>query len=226
MAAEKNNRVELWGPDTWMRVIAATLHTPPPAIHTTSYDLCGVKTLTRDFVIVDPASDDSMRTTLHGGGASGAIYRYLHIRGSHLTDAQRATYMKEGAVRAVYGPAGSTYDVIHTVGPMGDAYPDEREFLCWLTRVYESVLAAYSKMDTHKRLLLLPISSSIYAGPHAERMSMITACAVAKALQSSTHSVDVSQVVMNLFPESIAAEYEADLNLAFACLCGDSEGPE
>lgn len=148
-----------------------------------------------ETMIVDPCSARFVRDpSLHpgdAGGAAGAIYRFIGIdHDAGFPEDVVAAIAKEGDVAYHrYGYPTSKH-VLHCVGFDFRTYASRelgglalsREIATdVLTSVYEKLFALAAKMGK-KKLRLVPISSSIFAGELRSQMPQITADAILDAI--------------------------------------------
>jgi len=136
-----------------------------------------------DTAFVDPAGLPYIQSSPGGaGGASGQIYKFLGItHDPRFPDDVRAAITEP--LQAKFHAYGSRL-VIHVVGPnfqgrFNCTYDDALEEL---SQAYASSLAEFASCPA-RRLRMLPISSSIFAGSFQKDMPDLTAQALAMGFE-------------------------------------------
>jgi len=137
----------------------------------------------RHTAFVDPAGLPYIQSSPGGaGGASGVIYKFLGINHDPAfpDDVRQAIQEPLQAKFHAYGERL----VIHVVGPnfQGRYNCTHEEALEELAEAYASALAEFAACPA-RRLRLLPISSSIFAGPFQKDMPELTATALQQGFE-------------------------------------------
>ncbi|KEG12400.1 hypothetical protein DQ04_01741020 [Trypanosoma grayi] len=131
-------------------------------------------------VVVDAADLRHIFTTADGAsGASGAIYKWLGLRGQFPDELVRAISRVCDAKWFKYGDK----NVIHVIGPdFREGTWSEREAALELSRAYRNALHEFAISDGDV-LRMAPISTGVQAGPLYNQLPPITGSALAMAFE-------------------------------------------
>ena len=172
------------------------------------------------IIVVDPAGLDikNKEKLFQAGFASGEIYKWVKEvdtnRNTFPSDVQNNIINTGYAVYYEYAP---NRRIIHVVGPCADTsyenyykpeYAQETDFTNILTKAYTNVLDAFISISDYKSftLHLLPISGDAFAGPHKNKISIITFNILTKLLNNDKYKDKDINIRFCMFTQK---EYDA-----------------
>mmetsp|Transcript_8597 Transcript_8597/g.9698 ORF Transcript_8597/g.9698 Transcript_8597/m.9698 type:complete len:272 (+) Transcript_8597:50-865(+) len=133
-------------------------------------------------VIVDPAGLKYIHSlAANAGGAAGAIYNWLGLRGEFPEEVRR--WVSKVCDAKLYEYAEGSKKVIHAVGPdFRQGEWSEREAAIELSRAYRNALHEFVTSEGDN-LRLLPLSGGVFAGPLYNQLPPITQQALIMAFE-------------------------------------------